>query len=167
MCSCGHSHSNKLESLFECEVSRLLYNEGEVEYWLYEPVDYTEQSATRGATGAVMQGALLYHSISFAVQCANLLSHFLQGIPANPKRDHQWVKRKSTKTVFCQLLFDAMPRFFTHHQIDLAQRDGKKILLSMILRDSGILNIDFDFLENYTHTNQECSVHLFFALNCF
>ena len=38
---------------------------------MYEPVDFTEQSATRGATGAVMQGALLYHSISFVIQCAS------------------------------------------------------------------------------------------------
>ena len=45
---------------FECPVSRLLYDEGEVEYWMYEPVDFTEQSATRGPTGSVMQGALLF-----------------------------------------------------------------------------------------------------------
>ena len=49
-------HSNKLESVFECEVSRLLYDEGEVEYWMYEPVDLTEQSATNAATGSTMQG---------------------------------------------------------------------------------------------------------------
>ena len=35
--SCNMCHSNKLESVFECEVSRLLYDEGEVEYWMYEP----------------------------------------------------------------------------------------------------------------------------------
>jgi len=51
-------HSNKLESVFECEVSRLLYDEGEVEYWMYEPVDLTEQPATNAATGSTMQGDL-------------------------------------------------------------------------------------------------------------
>ena len=47
-----------------------------------------------------------------------------------------------------------MPRFFLHHQIDLAQRDGKKMLLSMITADSRLLCLDFDFPENYTHINQ-------------
>ena len=56
--SCHMCHSNKLESVFECEVSRLLYDEGEVEYWMYEPVDLTEQSATNAATGSTMQGDL-------------------------------------------------------------------------------------------------------------
>ena len=78
----------------------------------------------------------------------------LVGIPANPKRDHHWVKRKSTKRVFCQEMFSSMPRFFLHHQIDLAQRDGKKILLSMITAVSRLLCLDFDFPENYTHINQ-------------
>ena len=56
--SCQLCHSNELESLFECEVSRLLYDEGEVEYWMYEPVDLTaaEQSSAKAATGATMQG---------------------------------------------------------------------------------------------------------------
>ena len=44
--SCNLCHSNKLESLFECPISRLLYDEGKVEYWLYEPINLTEQSAT-------------------------------------------------------------------------------------------------------------------------
>ena len=56
-------HSNKLESVFECEVSRLLYDEGEVEYWMYEPVDLTEQSATNAATGSTMQGDLTEQSV--------------------------------------------------------------------------------------------------------
>ena len=56
MDSCNLCHSNKLESLFECPVSRLLYDEGEVEFWMYEPIDLTEQSATNSATGATMQG---------------------------------------------------------------------------------------------------------------
>ena len=78
----------------------------------------------------------------------------LTGIPANPKRDHHWVKRKSTKSMFCQHIFNSMPRFFAHHQIDLAQRDGKKMLMSMITAVSRILCLDFDFPENYTHINQ-------------
>jgi len=81
-------------------------------------------------------------------------SFFLVGIPANPKRDHHWVKRKSTKSVFCQHIFSSMPRFFSHHQVDQAQRDGKKMLLAMITAVSRILSLDFDFPENYTHINQ-------------
>ena len=55
-----------------------------------------------------------------------------------------------------------MPRFFLHHQIDLAQRDGKKILLSMITAVSRLLCLDFDFPENYTHINQVfiCQEHI-------
>ena len=54
--SCNMCHSYKLESAFECEVSRLLYDEGEVEYWMYDSVDLTEESATKAATGSTMQG---------------------------------------------------------------------------------------------------------------
>ena len=61
------------------------------------------------------------------------------------------MKRKSTKAVFCQHIFGSMLCFFAHHQIDLAQRDGKKILLALITKESGILNLDFDFPENYTY----------------
>ena len=52
---------------FECPVSRLLYDKGEVEYWMYEPVDLTVQSATNSATGSTMQGEtfLLFVSVSF------------------------------------------------------------------------------------------------------
>ena len=47
--------SNKLESVFECEVSRLLYDEGgEIEYWIYKKL--TEESATKAAAGSTMQG---------------------------------------------------------------------------------------------------------------
>jgi len=63
--SCNMCHSNKLESVFECEVSRLLYDEGEVEYWMYEPVDLTEESATKAATGSSMQGDQLCSLHSF------------------------------------------------------------------------------------------------------
>ena len=56
-------HSNKLESVFECEVSRLLYDEGEVEYWMYEPVDLTEESATNAATGSTMQVTYFIRSV--------------------------------------------------------------------------------------------------------
>jgi hypothetical protein len=82
--------------------------------------------------------------------CAKLIL----GIPANPKRDHHWVKAKSSKSVFCQHIFNSMPKFFAHHQLDLAQRDGKKMLLAMITAVSRILCLDFDFPENYTHINQ-------------
>ena len=54
--SCNLCHSNKLESLFECPISRLLYDEGEVEFWMCGPMDITEQSAANLATGATMQG---------------------------------------------------------------------------------------------------------------
>ena len=50
--SCSMCHSNK----FECNVSWLLYDKGEVEYWMYAPVDLTEESATKAATGSTMQG---------------------------------------------------------------------------------------------------------------
>ena len=157
-------HSNKLESVFECEVSRLLYDEGEVEYWMYEPVDLTEQSATNAATGSTMQGDLteqsvLISNVNWKRDTPLPHLHFFSGIPANPKRDHHWVKRKSTKRMFCQEIFNLMPRFFLHHQIDLAQRDGKKILLSMINAVSRILCLDFDFPENYTHINQVLNSH--------
>ena len=159
-------HSNKLESVFECEVSRLLYDEGEVEYWMYEPVDLTEQSATNAATGSTMQGDLTECSVCFDFKCQlgkNISPppplNFFAGIPANPKKDHHWVKTKSTKRMFCQEIFNLMPRFFLHHQIDLAQRDGKKILLSMINAVSRILCLDFDFPENYTHINQVLNSH--------
>ena len=70
--SCNLCHSNKLESLFECPISRLLYNEGEVEYWMYEPVDLTEQSSANAATGLTLQGVqriLLY--IAFGTHCSS------------------------------------------------------------------------------------------------
>ena len=67
---------------------------------MYEPVYFTEQSATRGANGAVMQGAFFHPCIPIAVQCTNLFTHLLQGIPSNPKQDHQWAKKKSYKAVF-------------------------------------------------------------------
>ena len=75
--SCELCHSNKLESLFECPVSRLLYDEGEVDYWMYEPVDLTEQSAFNAATGSTMQGR---HTIfgSLKEQCFSLFSTFGQ-----------------------------------------------------------------------------------------
>ena len=132
---------------------------------MYEPVDLTEQSATNAATGSTMQGDLTECSVCFDFKCQlgkNISPppfHFFAGIPANPKRDHHWIKRKSTKRIFCQEIFNLMPRFFLHHQIDLAQRDGKKILLSMINAVSRILCLDFDFPENYTHINQVLNSH--------
>ena len=47
-----------------------------------------------------------------------------------------------------------MPRFFLHHQIKLAQRDGKKLLSNMTPAVSSILCHNFDFPENYNHLNQ-------------
>ena len=47
-------HSNKVESVFECVISQL-YDEGEFEYWMYEPIDLTEESATKAAIGSTMQ----------------------------------------------------------------------------------------------------------------
>ena len=102
---------------------------------MYEPVDLTEESATKAATGSTMQGEEFCPLCS---ACFNMIlthaytSLLFEGIPANPKTDHHWVKRKSTKDVFCQNIFNFMPCFFLHHQIDLAQQDGKNILLSMI-----------------------------------
>ena len=60
MDSCNLCHSNKLESLFECPISRLLYDEGEVEFWMCGPMDITEQSAANSGTGATMQGERLF-----------------------------------------------------------------------------------------------------------
>jgi len=34
-----------------------------VEYWMYEPVDLTEQSASNAATGSIMQGLPVQHDI--------------------------------------------------------------------------------------------------------
>ena len=97
---------------------------------------------------------IVFHSSVHMDKLKAPLPFQLKGIPANPKRDHHWVKQKSTKSVFCQHIFNSMPRFFVHHQIDLAQRDGKKMLMSMITAVSRILCLDFDFPENYTHINQ-------------
>ena len=97
---------------------------------------------------------IVFHSSVHMDKLIAPLPFRLTGIPANPKRDHHWVKRKSTKSLFCQHIFNSMPRFFAHHQIDLAQRDGKKMLMSMITAVSRILCLDFDFPENYTHINQ-------------
>ena len=60
-------HSNQLGTVFTCPLSRLLADEGEVEYEVYESVDLTEKSARESATGNVMFG-----------------------IPSNPKRDFDW-----------------------------------------------------------------------------
>ena len=124
---------------------------------MYEPVDLAEQSTTNAATGSTMQGEAicntLPHLCVYIIQCTDV-PHLLVGILANPKWDHHWVKRKSTKRIFCQQIFNSNQWFFLHHQIDLAQRDGKKILLSMITAVSRLFCLDFDFLENYTHINQ-------------
>ena len=39
----------------------MLSDKGEVEYWMYEPVDLTDKSATKAATGLTMKGEELCH----------------------------------------------------------------------------------------------------------
>ena len=75
ICNCIMCHSNKLESVFECEVSRLLYDEGEVEYRKYEPVDLTEESATKAATGSTMKGEELCHLSSVRIRFNIIFTH--------------------------------------------------------------------------------------------
>ena len=124
---------------------------------MYGPVDLAEQFTTNAATGSTVQGEAscntIPHVCVYIIQCTDV-PHLVVGIPANPKWDHHWVKRKSTKRVFCQQIFNSNQRFFVHHQIDLAQRDGKKILLSMFTAVSRLFCLDFDFPEIYTHINQ-------------
>ena len=98
---------------------------------VYESVDLTEKSSRESATGNVMFG-----------------------IPSNPKRDFDWQKIKTSKLDFCLRLFANMPQFFHHHQIDVAQRDGVRILLSMINADSYILHLAIDYAQNYAHILQ-------------
>ena len=76
------------------------------------------------------------------------------GIPANPNRDFQWLKVKESKRQLCKRMFQMMPHFFHHHQIDLAQRDGLKINLSQITSESFLLLLIADYAENYTHLAQ-------------
>ena len=73
--SCNMCHSNKLESVFECEVSRFLYDKGDVEYWYYEPVDLTEELATKAATGSTMHGGKFCQHILLSM--TNAVSHIL------------------------------------------------------------------------------------------
>ena len=47
-----------------------------------------------------------------------------------------------------------MPKFFHHHQIDLAQRDGIKINFTQITPDSLLVILIADYAENYTHLAQ-------------
>ena len=47
---------------YSCDLC-LLYDEGELEYWMYEPVDLTEQSASNAATGSTMQGLPAHHDL--------------------------------------------------------------------------------------------------------
>jgi len=92
---------------------------------VHESVDLTEKSARESATGNV-----------------------IFGIPSNPKRDFDWQKLKSSKLEFCLRLFANMPQFFHHHQIDVAQRDGVRIVLSYIL------HLAIDYAQNYAHISQ-------------
>jgi len=79
---------------------------------------------------------------------------FQTGIPSNPNRDFQWVKIKQSKLNLCKRIFQIMPQFFHHHQIDLAQRDGLKINFSQISPESLLLILIADYAENYTHLAQ-------------
>ena len=79
---------------------------------------------------------------------------FDSGIPSNPNRDFQWVKIKQSKLNLCKRMFQIMPQFFHHHQIDLAQRDGLKINFSQISPESLLLILIADYVENYTHPAQ-------------
>ena len=125
---------------------------------VWAPVDLTEQSASNAATGSTMQGHTTLLPSNYCA-CVHLAcAKLILGIPANPKRDHHWVKAKSSKSVFCQHIFNSTPKFFAHHQMDLAQFDGKKMLLVMITAVSRILCLDFDFPENYTHINQVSNI---------
>ena len=76
------------------------------------------------------------------------------GIPANPNRDFQWVKVNESRLKLCKRIFQMMPQFFHHHQIDLAQRDGLKINLTQITPESLLLILLVDYSENYTHLAQ-------------
>ena len=78
----------------------------------------------------------------------------MPGIPANPNRDFQWLKVKESKRQLCKRIFQMMPHFFHHHQIDLAQRDGLKINLTQITSESFLLLLVADYAENYTHLAQ-------------
>ena len=78
----------------------------------------------------------------------------LSGIPANPNRDFQWVKVKESKLQLCKRIFQMMPQFFHHHQIDLAQRDGLKINFTQITPDSLLPIRIAGYAENYTHLAQ-------------
>ena len=90
----------------------------------------------------------------FIIQFKNLTLGITGRNSGKSKAGPSLGKKKVHKRVFCQEMFSSMPCFFLHHQIDLAQRDGKKILLSMITEVSRLLCLDFDFPENYTNINQ-------------
>ena len=77
-----------------------------------------------------------------------------EGVPANPRRDHEWITKRETKLSFCMRMFSMMPSFFHHHQIDLAQRDGHNMLLDQILEDCFLLILGVDYAQNYGHISQ-------------
>ena len=144
---------------------------------MYEPVDLTEQSATNAATGSTMQGDLTECSVCFDFKCQlgkNISPHppliFLQGFQLIQKEIINGLRENLQSACFVSKCSTSCLGFFLHHQIDLAQRDGKKILLSMINAVSRILCLDFDFPENYTHINQvltlvqSCSNHFSYFL---
>ena len=148
-------HENKSGTIFECPSSHLLSDTDEIEFEVYSEVDLTRQSLSACATGTTMKGTryLILLFLLVHLQFTAPFS-FHSGIPANPVRDFQWIKIKQTKLNFCKRIFQMMPQFFHHHQIDLAQRDGLKINLTQITSESFLLLLIADYAENYTHLAQ-------------
>ena len=61
-----------------------------------------------------------------------MLAGHMEGIPLNKRLDHVWKSKTGTKVEFSQYLLQRMGKLFFHHQIDVAQRDGHRILLSQV-----------------------------------
>ena len=153
---CVLCHENKSGTIFECPSSGLLANTDEIEFEVYSEVDLTRQSLSACATGTTMKGTLSYLIPFFLLVHMQIkyTCSFDSGIPSNPNRDFQWVKIKQSKLNLCKRIFQIMPQFFHHHQIDLAQRDGLKINFSQISPESLLLILIADYAENYTHLAQ-------------
>ena len=139
-------------SLFpRCELCHS--NSGEIGFQVYEIIDHTERQAAQAGTGAIMQGVTV-SSTSFFLRLIQLFLSLITpfmitnaGVPANPRRDHEWVTKKETKLSFCKRMFSMMPSFFHHHQIDLAQRYGLKMLLNQIIEDCFLLALGVEYAQ--------------------
>ena len=93
MDSCNLCHYNKLESLFECPVSRLLYDE-----LLYRTICCQFRYGRNNARWATLpflvctfKPPLYYHPY---------VHNILVEIPANPKWDHHWLRGRPPKQSF-------------------------------------------------------------------